>query len=79
MNNLYENETALMQIVKLGRRMIDKCEFEGAFKDDDEMWNNAVTAGNRLCTIGTTWGIQSVAELTRQEQKAVKAFLDLKI
>ncbi len=71
MNNLYENETALMQIVKLGRRMIDKCEFEEAFKDDDEMWNNAVTAGNRLCTIGTTLGYTKVLQnLTHQETKS---------
>jgi len=79
MINLYENEQAVMKIVELGRRMISKCEFEGAFADDDEMWNNAVVAGNRLCTLGTTWGIQSIAELTPKEQTAVKMFLDLKL
>jgi hypothetical protein len=77
--HIYENESAIKKIVELGRRMISKCEYEGAFKDDDEMWNNAVTAGNRLCTIGTTWGIQSVTDLSPQEQKAVKTFLDLQL
>lgn len=73
------SDDAIMQIVELGRRMIRKCEFENAFADDDAMWNHAVTAGNRLCTIGTTWGIQSVSELSPQEQTAVKKFLDLKL
>ena len=39
------------------------------------MWNRAVTAGNKLTTLGTTWGIKSVSDLTNEERLAVQEFI----
>ena len=40
------------------------------------MWNAAVTAGNKLVTINTTYGMKSLQELNTNEAKAVSHYLD---
>ena len=42
------------------------------------MWNDAVTVGNKLTTFGTTWGLQSTSQLSEDEKKVLKAYLDIK-
>jgi|TARA_B110000444_G_C18398495_1_gene392585 hypothetical protein len=76
--NLYEDNYAVKKIVEIGRNMITACERNLLFPKDDLMWNRAVTAGNKLTTFGTTWGIQSVKELSSDESKAVQEFLENK-
>ena len=66
-----------MKLVKLGREMITQAEENKVFAKDDAKWNNCVVAGNRLTTIGTTWGLQSVKDLKTNEREVVLEFLDL--
>lgn len=70
------NETT-MKLVKLGREMITQAEENKVFAKDDAKWNTCVVAGNRLTTIGTTYGIQSVKDLKTNEREVVLEFLDL--
>ena len=74
-DSIYENNEAVMKIVEVGRNMITACEKNAMYSDDDYMWNTAVVAGNKLCTLGTTWGIKSVKDLSKSESKAVQDFL----
>jgi hypothetical protein len=66
-----------MKLVKLGREMITKAEENKVFAKDDAKWNTCVVAGNRLTTIGTTYGIQSVKDLKKPEREIILEFLDL--
>lgn len=66
-----------MKLVKLGREMITQAEENKVFAKDDAKWNTCVVAGNRLTTIGTTWGLQSVKDLKTNEREIVLEFLDL--
>ena len=66
-----------MKLVKLGREMITQAEENKVFAKDDAKWNTCVVAGNRLTTIGTTWGLQSVKDLKTNEREIILEFLDL--
>ena len=70
------DETTI-KLVKLGREMITQAEENKVFAKDDAKWNTCVVAGNRLTTIGTTWGLQSVKDLKTNEREVVLEFLDL--
>ena len=66
-----------MKLVKLGREMITQAEENKVFAKDDAKWNTCVVAGNRLTTIGTTYGIQSVKDLKKPEREIILEFVDL--
>lgn len=78
----YKEDESVMQIVNLGRELITKCEqnkiFGGNTDEEYKMWNDAVTVGNKLTTFGTTWGLQSTSQLSEDERKVLKAYLDIK-
>jgi hypothetical protein len=57
--------------------MITQAEENKVFAKDDAKWNTCVVAGNRLTTIGTTYGIQSVKDLKKPEREIILEFLDL--
>lgn len=78
MSGIYENFTTDKEekIVRMGRNLITLCEQNKLYPKDDEMWNAAVTAGNRLVTINTTYGMKSLKELRTNEAKAVSHYLD---
>ena len=73
--SIYENNEAVMKIVEIGRNMITACEKNALYPKDDLMWNRAVVAGNKLTSLGATWGIKSVQDLSKEENKAVREFL----
>ena len=73
--SIYENNEAVLKIVEIGRNMITACEKNALYPKDDLMWNRAVVAGNKLTSLGTTWGIKSVQDLSKEENKAVREFL----
>ena len=73
--SIYENNEAVMKIVEIGRNMITACEKNALYPKDELMWNRAVVAGNKLTSLGTTWGIKSVQDLSKEENKAVREFL----
>ena len=62
---LYENfvNDNEEKFVRMGRNLITLCELNKLYPKDDEMWNAAVTAGNKLVTINTTYGMKSLSEL----------------
>jgi frataxin-like iron-binding protein CyaY len=70
--------------VELGRTLITLCEKNEIFNGQDEesltMWNAAVTAGNKMCTYGTTWSkFKSTEDLSEIEKKAVLQYLNQKV
>ena len=75
---LYENfvNDNEEKIVRMGRNLIALCELNKLYPKDDDMWNAAVTAGNKLVTINTTYGMKSLSELKTKEAKAVSHYLD---
>ena len=66
-----------MKLVKLGREMITQAEENKVFAKDDAKWNTCVVAGNKLTTIGTTWGLQEIKDLKKSEREIILEFLDL--
>ena len=75
---LYENfvNDNEEKMVRMGRNLITLCEQNKLYPKNDEMWNAAVTAGNRLVTINTTYGMKSLSELKKLEKKAVYDYLN---
>ena len=65
-------------IVRIGQEMIDQAEYHGLFNENNAKWNHAITAANKLISIGTVWGIQSVSELTDPEKQVVTEYLNAK-
>ena len=63
------------KLIEYGRDMITLAEANTLYPDDDEMWNAAVTAGNKLVTINTTYGMKSLSELKDNEKKAVYHYI----
>ena len=73
--SIYDSNEAVKKIVEIGRNMITACEKNVFYPQDDYMWNTAVVVGNKLTTLGTTWGLKSVKDLSKSESKAVQDFL----
>lgn len=66
-------------IIKLGRTLIDLAEENQIYPKDDHLWNCAVTAGNKMVTIGTTWArFNSFKDLSNDERQAVLGFIESK-
>ena len=76
----YAEDPKVMQVVKLGRELITNCEngtlFAGNDDESYELWNAAVTAGNRMTTYGMVWSnFKSMTQLNKIERKAVLTYL----
>lgn len=66
-------------IIKLGRKLIDLCEENKLYPKDDHLWNCAVTAGNKMVTVGTVWNrFTDFSSLSKDEVKAVLGFIKSK-
>lgn len=66
-------------IVALGRELINKCEKNELYPKDDLLWNAAVTAGNKMVTVGTVWTrFKDFSSLDRNETQAVLGFIKSK-
>ena len=74
---LYENfvNDNEEKFVRMGRNLITLCELNKLYPKNDEMWNADVTAGNKLVTINTTYGMKSLSELKDNEKKAVYHYI----
>jgi hypothetical protein len=72
----YEDNPHLQKLIKLGRDMIQACEYDNIFKEDDAKWCACVTAGNKLTTVGTVWGLQDIKELTTFEREVVTEYMN---
>ena len=78
MKSIYENFNGHEEkIVRMGRNLITLCEQNKLFPKNDEMWNAAVTAGNKLVTIGLPYSrFKSMKDLSSKESKAVLHYLN---
>ena len=70
-----------MKIVKVGRSIITACEMGELHAGNDEksltLWNAAVTAGNKMTTIGLTYSrFKDLTDLSPLETEAVMVYLD---
>lgn len=75
----YDDPKEVKKIVEIGRQLITLCEENKLFPKDDELWNAAVTAGNKMVTYGTPWSrFNSVSHLSTNEKNAVLHFLNNK-
>ena len=61
----------------MGRNLITLAEKNEIYPKDDLLWNAAVTAGNKLVSLGTTWSnFKSFEDLNDNETKVVYNYLD---
>ena len=73
----YDPNPQEKKLIEYGRDMITLAEANTLYPDDDEMWNAAVTCGNKLVTVGTTWtNFKSIDDLSQNEKKALLHYLD---
>jgi len=77
----YAEDPKVMQVVRLGQELITACEngelFPGNDDESYELWNAAVTAGNKMTTYGMVWSsFKSVNQLNKIQKTAVLAYLD---
>jgi len=79
----YKENEMVMKIVRIGQDLITKCENNELFIENDdesyELWNAAVTAGNKFTEFGMPWSnFKSLSQLSVIEKKAVAIYLDNK-
>ena len=79
-DSIYTSPESQMHIVKLGREIITACEMGELHPGNDEeslrLWNAAVTAGNKMTTIGLTYSrFKTVNDLTPLEQDSVLTYI----
>ena len=75
----YGDSQAVAKIVSMGREIITLCEKNELYPKDDELWNAAVTAGNKMVTTGTPWSrFKDTSSLTELEKKALIGYLEQK-
>ena len=68
MQSIYEKHEE--KIVRMGRNLITLAEKNEIYPKDDLLWNAAVTAGNKLVSLGTTWSnFKSFEDLNDNETK----------
>lgn len=73
----YDPTPQQKMLIEYGRAMIAQCEANELFPKDDEMWNAAVTCGNKLVGVGTTWSkFNSIDDLSSNEKKALLYYLE---
>lgn len=76
MKGYYDMTATEKRIVEIARNMMREVEENNLFNDNDEMWNAAMSAGNKMVTIGLPFTrFKGVSDLTEKEQRAVSAFL----
>jgi hypothetical protein len=78
--SIYTSPEHQMKIVKLGRSIITACEMGELHAGNDEkslvLWNAAVTAGNKMTTIGLTYSrFKDLTDLSSLESEAVMVYL----
>ncbi|MBF84000.1 MAG: hypothetical protein CL489_05930 [Acidobacteria bacterium] len=79
MKPVYEDDNQVRKIVEIGRNLVTLCEENLLYAKNDLMWNAAVTAGNKLVTVGMTWTrFTSLADLNKNETKALYKYLTKK-
>ena len=79
----YAEDPKVMQVVRLGQELITNCEngiiFAGNDDESYELWNAAVTAGNKMTPFGMVWSnFKSMKQLNKIQSKAVLEYLDYK-
>ena len=52
MKGYYEMTQSEKRIVEIARNMMREVEENRLFQDDDDLWNAAMSAGNKMVTIG---------------------------
>ena len=78
--SIYTSPEQQMKVVNIGRGLITACEMGELWPGNDEksllLWNAAVTAGNKMTTIGLTYSrFESISDLTALEREAVLGFM----
>ena len=75
----YDDSPAIKKIIKIGRELISLCEENKLYPKDDELWNAAVTAGNKMVTAVTPWTrFKDTSSLSDIERKALLGYLEQK-
>jgi len=75
----YDDSPAIKKIIKIGRELISLCEENKLYPKDDELWNAAVTSGNKMVTAGTPWTrFKDTSSLSDIERKALLGYLEQK-
>lgn len=79
MKGYYEMTQSEKRIVEIARNMMREVEENRLFQDDDDLWNAAMSAGNKMVTIGLPFSrFNKIDDLTSSEKRAVRTFLTTK-
>jgi hypothetical protein len=63
-------------MAQLGRELVSSAE-NMTIQYDDESWNAAITAGDKLTRFGTTYGPKSLTkDFTKEERRVILQFMD---
>lgn len=64
------------KIIEIARNMMLEVEEHRLFANDDEMWNAAMSAGNKMVTVGLPYSrFEKIQDLNAKEQRALSHFL----
>ena len=76
MKSYYDLSPAEQKLVEIGRELMTLAEEHLIYKDNDELWNAAVSAGSKLITVGSIFTrFTGINDLTTIEKKVLRDFL----
>jgi len=77
MKSYYDLSPAEAKLVEIGRELMTLAEEHIIYKDNDELWNAAVSAGEKLTTVGSIFSrFNGIQDLTTVEKKVLRDFLN---
>lgn len=73
----YDLSPAEQKLVEIGRELMTLAEEHLIYKDNDELWNAALTAGSKLTTVGSIFSrFNGLEDLDKNEKKVLRDYLN---
>ena len=73
----YDLNPAQQALVNIGRELMTLAEEHLIYKDNDELWNAAITAGSKLTTTGSIYSrFNGLEDLNNAEKKVLRDYLN---
>lgn len=75
----YDLTPAQQKLVEIGRELSTLAEEHLIYRDNDALWNAALSAGSKLTTVGTIFTrFNGLEDLTENEKHVLREFLNSK-
>jgi hypothetical protein len=73
----YDLSPAEQRLVNIGRELMTLAEEHIIYRDNDELWNAAISAGSKLTTVGSIFSrFNGIDDLDTVEKKVLREFLN---